>query len=137
MTKFFWKMPLLLAVGFFLLLNSSCSKEEAMTPTIEWQVEYVVTTLGEATVEEITYVDENRVEQTIPGERNFRLRINAESGFIANLEVKGTAAGGGIIGRINAIALDGSFDNISATDDDGETGETPKNIRLAVSLLLP
>jgi len=137
MTKLFWKMPLLLTASLLLLLNSSCSKEEAMTPTIEWQVEYVVTTLGEATVEEITYVDENRVEQTIPGERNFRLLINAESGFIANLEVKGTAAGGGIIARIDAIALDGSFDNISATDDDGETGETPKNIRLAVSLLLP
>ncbi len=138
MTKLFWKTPLLLAAGFFLLLASSCSKEEEeIRPSIEWQLEYVVTTLGEATVEEITYVDENRVEQTIPGQRDFRLRINASSGFISKLEIKGTAVRGGIVAKIDAIALDGSFETLTVTDDDGETSGNPKDVRLSVNLVLP
>lgn len=132
-----WKTPLLLAAAFLLLLLTSCEKEENVTPRVEWQLEYSLSSIGVVDIEEITYVDENGVQQTIPGERDFRLSFKATSGFIAKLEVKGTATNGGVIAKIDAIALDGTFDNLIVSDDDGEAGGMPKNIRLSVNLLLP
>lgn len=122
-----------------LVLLSACNKDDQnATPSTEWQLTYVVTSIGDVTVDEITYRDEFRQEQVIPGQRDFRTSFNSESGFVGNLEVKGTATSGGIIARIEAVALDGSFKSIANTDDDGQAGGGgAKNVRLSVQLLLP
>ena len=129
-------MPFFLAAVSFLLFFSACSKEEEMLPAIEWQVEYSVSSIGEVTIDEIIYVDENEVEQTIPGQREFLLRINAETGFIGKLEVRGTATNGGVFVRIFATALDGSFETLSNTDNAGNADGTSQNFSLFTTLLL-
>ncbi len=127
--------PFLLFV-LLLLTVLSCEKEEPR-PAIGWLVEYAVSTVGSVTVESITYIDQFGQEQTIPGDNNFRLTFEAESGYVGNLEVRATAAGGGIFANIEATALDGTLRRIANSDNDGQASTTPKNILLQVSLILP
>lgn len=132
------KASTVLLVGLLALLSACNKDDQNATPSTAWQLTYVVTSIGDVTVNEIKYLDEFKKEQTIPGQREFRMTFNAESGFLAGLQVKGTATSGGIIARIEATALDGTFKNIANTDDDGQSGGgTPKEVRLSVQLLLP
>lgn len=132
------KVAALLLAALFGVLATSCNNEEEdITPSIEWILDYSVTSVGDVTIDRIIYIDESRTEQVISGEREWRLSFNAESGFLARLIVEGTATAGGTIVRIEGTALDGSLRMVSNADDDGEASGVPRDIRLEVQLRLP
>lgn len=133
-----FKLVVLFVAGFFLLLTTACNKDDDdVQPAIPWQVEYAVSSVGDVTIDRIIYLDETGGTQIVENERDFRLLLDAESGFVARLVVEGTATAGGTVARVSATALDGSFDTVSLSDDDGEASGTPKDIRLEVELILP
>jgi hypothetical protein len=137
-TELLWKAIAFSLAGMLVVLSAACSKgSDDNTPSIEWLLDYTVSSVGDVTVDQITYTDESGVAQTIPGEREFRLTLNAISGFTARMIVEGTATSGGVIAKIDATALDGSSDVITDFADDGESSGIPKDIRLVVELKLP
>jgi len=108
-----------------------------MRPVRNWRLTYSLTSVGEITINSITYRDEFGMDQTVPGDREFSFSFDSETGFPARMVVEATAVSGGTIAQIEAVSRDGSFETISITDDDGNADPTPKDFTLVLELTLP
>ena len=120
-------------------LSVGCQQDdpEDMTPTRNWRLTYSLTSVGEININRLTYRDEFGADQTVPGERDFSISLEAETGFPARFIVEATAINGGTIARIEAVSLDGAFEEVFITDDDGNADPTPKDFTLVLELTLP
>ena len=136
--KFRNKWPQFLVLSLLLTLSLACQKdEEIVTIKRNWRVTYSVLAISDITINNITYVDEFGLPQTVPGDRNFSFSIDAETGFIARLSVDAEAVNGGVVATIDAQALDGSLENEVASADGGHSGTAAQPVQVSVELRLP